>query len=171
MALSTVAACLPDLTYDNISLHTIPWAWLISIAAPRLWGRYLYYKSTNRDMDVVHPRRYAKSVAKDTTIDEKTRGQILRCEAAMNNGLENIAIFCAAVRKMTNKLIPLFGSEANPFYQSRSGGSWQRSRARYAPLEYHVPGISGKPRCVQCNLRLARHACQGCAASRCVFRW
>lgn len=62
-----------------------------------MYGRYLYYNATGQDMDVVHPRAWAKTIPDDPRLDTKTRGQILRCEAAMNNGHENIALFAAAV--------------------------------------------------------------------------
>lgn len=97
MSLPTLTTHLPNLTYDNISLLAIPWAWILSIAAPRLYGRYLYYRAKNQDMDVVQPRVWAKSIADDKGLDARTRGQIMRCEAAMNNGHENIGMFAAAV--------------------------------------------------------------------------
>lgn len=88
---------LPNLSYDNISLQIIPGAWVVSIVAPRLYGRWLYYKAKNQDMNFVEPRVWSKSIAEDTGLDAKTRGQIRRSEAAMNNGTENIGLFAAAV--------------------------------------------------------------------------
>ena len=91
-----MASHLPDLNSDNISLLTIPWAWVVSLV-PRLYGRWLYYKAKNQDMDVVHPRAWAASIASDPALDSMTKGRIVRCEAAMNNGHENIGLFAAAV--------------------------------------------------------------------------
>ena len=87
---------LPDLTHNNISLQVIPLAWLISLA-PRMWGRHLYHRATNKDMDVVNPRNFKEDAASESTIDSRTQGRILRAEAAMNNGYENIGMFAAAV--------------------------------------------------------------------------
>ena len=97
MSLSTVTSRLPDLNYDNISLLAIPIAWIASIAAPRMYGRYLYYRAKHQDMDLIQPRLWAKSIADDKGLSPKTKGQIMRCEAAMNNGHENIGMFAAAV--------------------------------------------------------------------------
>ena len=95
--LSSTTSFLPNLTHDNISLHIIPLAWLISIIAPKAYGRFLYYKAKNHDMDMVNPRNHTKRVAEDQAMNVKIRGQILRCEAAMTNGHENIGLFAAAV--------------------------------------------------------------------------
>ena len=91
-----MASYLPDLTRDNISLNTIPLAWAICLV-PRMWGRWTFNKAAGKDMDTRHPREFSKQAAEDSSLDEKTRGRILRAEAAMANGFENIGLFAAAV--------------------------------------------------------------------------
>ena len=97
MALAAILPSLPNLTDNNISLHLIPLAWFISVPAPKLYGRYLYYKAKKHDIDMVNPRNHTKEVTEDQAIEAQTRAQILRCEGAMNNGSENIGLFAAAV--------------------------------------------------------------------------
>lgn len=87
---------LHSLANTNISLHTIPFAILIALA-PRMWARYVYQSSLNKDMDIAHPREWSKALAMDSELDNKTQGQLIRAEAAMSNGLENIGLYAAAV--------------------------------------------------------------------------
>lgn len=91
-----MASRLPNLSQDNISLHTIPFVWLIALA-PRFWARKAYYDVRKQDMDVRHPRDFAKSVANDDMLDERTRGRIIRAEAAVQNGIDNVGLFAAAI--------------------------------------------------------------------------
>ena len=91
-----MATYFPNLAKDNISLNTIPIAWTICLI-PRLWARYAYNKALGKDMDTRHPRDFTKTVANDKTLDETTRGRIVRAEAAMQNGYDNIGLFAAAV--------------------------------------------------------------------------
>lgn len=87
---------LPTLTQDNFSLHTIPISWLIAVT-PRLWSRYTYYTHTGQDMDIRHPRQFSWSVDEDNSIPPEARGRIIRAEAAMSNGFDNVPLFAAAV--------------------------------------------------------------------------
>lgn len=89
-------AYLPDLTTTNLSFETIPIVWLISIA-PRFWSRRVYKKAVNKSMDVHHPREFSKTIANDKTLDARTQGQLLRAEAAVANGFDNIGLFAAAI--------------------------------------------------------------------------
>lgn len=86
-----------SLMRGNVSLHTIPAAWIICLM-PRMWARSAYRSATNgQDIDVRQPRDFPKMVADNTTIDPDTRDRILRAEAAMANGFDNIGLFAAAV--------------------------------------------------------------------------
>ena len=87
---------LPDPTSDNISLHTIPFAVLVALF-PRLWARYIYKSTLNKDIDAAHPRDFTKALSSDTELDTQSRGRLVRAEAAMQNGFDNLGFFAAAV--------------------------------------------------------------------------
>ena len=87
---------MSNLTTTNISLHTIPFAWLIAIT-PRIWARRTYISLHNKDLDLHHPRNFSATLSEDTDLDAQNRGRLLRAEAAMDNGLDNIGLFAAAI--------------------------------------------------------------------------
>ena len=91
-----MASSILDLAHHNISFETIPVSWLIAIA-PRIWARRSYNTSTGKDLDNRHPRHFSQSVADDASLSAETRGRIIRAEAALNNSLDNVALFAAAI--------------------------------------------------------------------------
>lgn len=48
-------------------------------------------------MDIAHPREWTKSLAVDKELDARTQGRLIRAEAAMQNGFDNIGLYAAAV--------------------------------------------------------------------------
>ena len=62
-----------------------------------MWGRVAYNRAAGKDMDIRHPREFSKTAANESSLDAKTQRRIVRAEAAMANGFENIGLFAAAV--------------------------------------------------------------------------
>lgn len=91
-----MAAYFPNLYSDNISLHTVPLTWCLALI-PRMWGRMKYYHVVGHDMDIRNPRDYPNAVANEKALDAQLKGRILRAEGAMQNHLENVGLFAAAV--------------------------------------------------------------------------
>ena len=91
-----MASFLPSMGRDNISFMTIPIAWIIALT-PRLWARYSFSRATGKDIDIGHPREFSQTVAKEVKLDSYQRGRIIRAEAALSNGFENVGLFAAAV--------------------------------------------------------------------------
>ena len=48
-------------------------------------------------MDIANPRNYYDAVANESALSPQLRGRILRAEGAMQNHLDNIGLFAAAV--------------------------------------------------------------------------
>jgi len=91
-----MASYLPDLSRDNISFYLIPAAWAIALM-PRVFAANTYKKASNKDMNTLQPRDFVKNVLEDQSVDSKTKGRIVRAEAAQANGFENLGLFAAAV--------------------------------------------------------------------------
>lgn len=87
---------LPNLAHDNLSYYLIPAAWVVAIM-PRFYAASTYQKATNKAMDTRAVRDFPKQVADDAGCDSKTKGRVIRAEAAQANGFENLGIFAAAV--------------------------------------------------------------------------
>ncbi|OQO10475.1 hypothetical protein B0A48_03772 [Cryoendolithus antarcticus] len=81
----------------NISLYTLPLAWLLCIT-PRMYSMRLFTSSTGRSMDTTLPRGLAdRARTEGAALTAATRARILRAEAAQANGCENVGYFAAAV--------------------------------------------------------------------------
>lgn len=91
-----MASYLPDLLNDNISLHTIPLTWCLALI-PRMWARMKYTQAVGHDMDIRNPRDHYAAVSASTKVSPELKGRILRAEGAMQNHLDNIGLFAAAV--------------------------------------------------------------------------
>ncbi|KAF2758380.1 hypothetical protein EJ05DRAFT_499904 [Pseudovirgaria hyperparasitica] len=84
-----MAASILDTT-RNLSLYTIPAAWVLSIAPH-------FYAASLGKFDNKQPRTYTKDSESDQSIDKATKSTIIRAEGAQQNGFENIGLFAAAV--------------------------------------------------------------------------
>lgn len=89
---------LPNLAHDNISLYLIPAAWLVAFM-PRIYALSAYTAATKKDTKAIalQPRDFSKMALDDQAIDAKTKGRIVRAEAAQANGFENLGLFASAV--------------------------------------------------------------------------
>ena len=91
-----MAAYLPDLTRDNISFYFIPAAWILAFM-PRIYAANTYNAATKKHLDTRAPRQWSKTVSEEQGLDSKTKGRIMRAEAAQANGFENLGLFAAAI--------------------------------------------------------------------------
>lgn len=82
-----------SLPTGNISLYTLPLAWLLCLT-PRLYAAFTFTRQTQKPLDLVNPRSLSSKAA---LLEPRSRDRILRAEAAMANGLENVGYFAAAV--------------------------------------------------------------------------
>ena len=87
---------LPSLTRDNLSLYCVPLALAVNIA-PHVFATGTYKKATGKSLDVRQPCGFTQQVTDDQGCDSKTKGRILRAEAAMTNGFETLGFFAGAV--------------------------------------------------------------------------
>jgi hypothetical protein len=69
-----MASILPNMSENNISFSTIPIAWLLCLS-PRIYARLTYRFKTGKDIDMRHPRTFAKTVTDDNAVDAETRGR------------------------------------------------------------------------------------------------
>ncbi|MCJ1259051.1 hypothetical protein MMC24_006886 [Lignoscripta atroalba] len=91
-----MSALIP--TTSNLSLYTIPIAYFINVITPRGYGLRLYYsRSPTAYYDNTNPRSLVTKISADQTLDQATKDRIVRAEAAQQNGVENVALFAAAV--------------------------------------------------------------------------
>ncbi|KAJ4404751.1 hypothetical protein N0V91_005701 [Didymella pomorum] len=74
----------------NLSLYTIPAAWILSIAPH-------FYAASLGKFDNKNPRTYTRDTEGDQSIDKATKAKIVRAEGAQQNGFENLGLFAAAV--------------------------------------------------------------------------
>ncbi|KAK5692578.1 hypothetical protein LTR97_010889 [Elasticomyces elasticus] len=94
-----MASYLPNFVRDNVSFYTIPIALVIALA-PRFYAANAYEAATKKpasDQVKINPRSFAQTVSEDQAVDSKTKGRILRAEAAISNSYENLGLFAAAV--------------------------------------------------------------------------
>ncbi|KAK0354189.1 hypothetical protein LTR91_008890 [Friedmanniomyces endolithicus] len=90
---------LPNLARDNLSYYTIPIALVVALA-PRMYAANAYKAATNKPVSEkvkTLPRSFNQIVSDDPAVDSKTKARILRAGAAVDNSLENLGIFAAAV--------------------------------------------------------------------------
>ena len=84
------------LTTTNLSLYTLPLAWLLCLT-PRLYNAILYTTRSGKPLDLVNPRSLPSKASTDPLLTPRLKNRIIRAEAAMQNGLENVGYFAAAV--------------------------------------------------------------------------
>ncbi|KAK0293195.1 hypothetical protein LTR91_008057 [Friedmanniomyces endolithicus] len=91
---------LPNLAHDNLSFYTIPVAFIVALA-PRVFITNASKVATNKpvsDKTKSPPPSSTQTVSSDdSAVDSKTQARIQRAGAAMNNSLQNMGIFAAAV--------------------------------------------------------------------------
>jgi len=90
---------LPNLAHDNLSFYTIPLAFVVALA-PRVFIANASKAATNKpasDKAKSPPSSSDQTVSDDSAVDSKTKARISRAGAAMNNSLQNLGIFAAAV--------------------------------------------------------------------------
>lgn len=91
-----VPTMFPSTIGYNISLYTVPAAWIICLA-PHVYAALLYQVSSKRNFDNKFPRHLSKNAAECQNVDSATKDRIIRAEMAQANGLESIGVFAAAV--------------------------------------------------------------------------
>ncbi|CAJ2502755.1 Uu.00g101490.m01.CDS01 [Anthostomella pinea] len=91
-----MASYIPNLSRDNISLYLVPVAWVVAIM-PRFWAASNYRKACGKDFNALQPRDMVSQINLDQAIDSKTKGRLLRAEAAQQNGMENMGLFAGAI--------------------------------------------------------------------------
>lgn len=84
------------LNTSNLSLYTLPIAWLICLT-PRFYNAFMYTTRSGKSIDLVNPRSPPVKASTEPALDPRLKNRILRAEAAMHNGLENVGYFAAAV--------------------------------------------------------------------------
>ncbi|KAF2218258.1 hypothetical protein BDZ85DRAFT_270720 [Elsinoe ampelina] len=84
-----MAANILDTT-RNLSLYTLPAAWVLSIVPH-------FYAASMGKFDNKCPRTYVRDTENDQSIDKATKAKIARAEAAQSNGFENLGLFAAAL--------------------------------------------------------------------------
>ncbi|KAI0020314.1 hypothetical protein F4780DRAFT_378761 [Xylariomycetidae sp. FL0641] len=91
----------------NFTFFTVPAAFVL-LFLPKL----LSFALGGKHLDPARPDKYKPSIAEADDIDFKTKGLILRAEAAFNNGLETISLYAAAVA--ATNIAPVNPRIANP---------------------------------------------------------
>jgi uncharacterized MAPEG superfamily protein len=81
---------------QNLSLYSIPLAWLISLA-PHVYATTLHDSRSTQKFDNSSPRKLIPSLSTNQSLDTTTKETIIRAEAAQQNGFENLGLFAAAV--------------------------------------------------------------------------
>jgi len=80
------------LSSKNLSLYTIPAAWVVALA-PHFYAS----QGLGAKFDQTQPRTYAKTISETQTLDATTKNKIIRCEGAQLNGFENIGLYASAI--------------------------------------------------------------------------
>jgi uncharacterized MAPEG superfamily protein len=80
----------------NISFYTLPLSWIICLV-PRLFAVLTYATSTGKPIEFGHPRNVAQAAGSDLALSSRTRGRIVRAEAAAQDTIESAPYFAAAI--------------------------------------------------------------------------
>lgn len=91
-----MASLLHGIQNLNLSLYTIPAAWLLSIA-PQWYATRLYQQASSAKFDLKQPRSMTKIIADSQCLDSNTKARLFRARSAHQNGFENLGLFAAAV--------------------------------------------------------------------------
>ncbi|KAK1822416.1 hypothetical protein LTR12_003175 [Friedmanniomyces endolithicus] len=90
---------LPNFANDNLSYYTVPLAFIVALA-PRVFIANASKAATNKpvsDKAKSSPPSSNQPVSDNSAVDSKAKARIQRAGAAINNSLENMGIFAAAV--------------------------------------------------------------------------
>jgi uncharacterized MAPEG superfamily protein len=80
----------------NISFYTLPLSWIICLF-PRLFAILTYATSTGKAVEFGHPRSLVQVAGSDPALTSRTRGRIVRAEAAAADMIESAPYFAAAI--------------------------------------------------------------------------
>ena len=80
----------------NISFYTLPLSWMICLV-PRLFAVLAYATSTGKPVEFGHPRNLAQVAGSDPALSSRTRGRIIRAEAAAVDTIESAPYFAVAI--------------------------------------------------------------------------
>ena len=80
----------------NVSFYTLPISWILCLV-PRLFAVLTYATSTGKPVEFGHPRNLAQVVGSDPALPSRTRGRIIRAEAAAQDTVESAPYFAVAV--------------------------------------------------------------------------
>lgn len=80
----------------NISFYTLPLSWMICLV-PRLFAVLTYATSTGKPVEFGHPRNLAQVAGSDLALSSRTRGRIIRAEAAAVDTIESAPYFAVAI--------------------------------------------------------------------------
>lgn len=80
----------------NISFYTLPLSWIICLV-PRLFAVLTYAAATGKPVEFGHPRNLAQIAGSDPALTSRTRGRIVRAEAAAADTIESAPYFAAAI--------------------------------------------------------------------------
>jgi uncharacterized MAPEG superfamily protein len=80
----------------NISFYTLPVSWMICVV-PRLFAIITYATSTGKPVEFGHPRNLHQLAGSDPALSSRTRGRIIRAEAAAQDTVESAPYFAVAM--------------------------------------------------------------------------
>jgi uncharacterized MAPEG superfamily protein len=80
----------------NISFYTLPLSWMMCLV-PRLFAVLAYTTATGKPVEFGHPRNLAQVAGSDPALSSRTRGRIIRAEAAAVDTIESAPYFAVAI--------------------------------------------------------------------------
>lgn len=80
----------------NISFYTLPMSWMICLV-PRLFAVTTYAACTGKPVEFGHPSILAQVAGSDPALSLRTRGRIIRAEAAAQDTVESAPYFAVAI--------------------------------------------------------------------------
>lgn len=80
----------------NISLFTLPLAWMMGLV-PRLFAIHTYAAATGKPAEFDHARSLLRVASSDPSLPPRTRGRIIRAEAAARDIFESAPLFAVAI--------------------------------------------------------------------------
>lgn len=80
----------------GISFYTLPLSWIICLL-PRLFAILTYATCTGKAVEFGHPRSLVQVAGSDPALASRTRGRIVRAEAAAADTIESAPYFAAAI--------------------------------------------------------------------------
>jgi uncharacterized MAPEG superfamily protein len=80
----------------NISFYTLPLSWMMCLV-PRLFAVLAYTTATGKPVEFGHPRNLAQVAGSDPALSSRTRGRIIRAEAAAADTIESALYFAVAI--------------------------------------------------------------------------